>query len=407
MGTKQHIPDRTAGNRQNVSEVFAAFLKLGLTSFGGPIAHLGYFRKELVERRQWVSDGQFAQLLAICQLLPGPASSQLGFCLGLQKGGWAGALAAFVAFTLPSALLLFLFALITPQLSGLIGQTVIHGLKLVALVVVAHGVLGMIGKLCTDVRRRAIAVFAAALLVVAGSVWLQVFVIFLGAFLGFFLIDEVKDLPDSALQVNYGRKTGLALLAIFLGLLLCLPLLVQSSNSCMEFFTSFYRAGALVFGGGHVVLPFLEQALVDPGWLSRDDFMAGYGAAQAVPGPMFSLSAYLGAHLPAGSGGLLGSGLALVAIFLPGFLLVSAVLPLWHSLATYPAAARSIAGINAAVVGILAAALYDPIWVSAVYSIFDIVIALVGFVCLSVWRLSPLIVVLWCVFARLLTVSFF
>ena len=406
MGSEQQISDRTTGNLRNASEVFIAFLKLGLTSFGGPIAHLGYFRKEFVEHRQWVSDAQFAQLLAICQLLPGPASSQLGFCLGLQKGGWTGALAAFVAFTLPSALLLFLFALIAPQLSGPFGHAVIHGLKLVALVVVAHGVLGMTGKLCTDARRRAIAVFVATSMVVVGGVWLQVSVIFFGAFLGFFLIHDVKHIPERALPINYGRKTGSALLAIFLVLLFGLPLLVQSNNSCLEIFAAFYRAGALVFGGGHVVLPFLEQALVDPGWLSRDDFMAGYGAAQAVPGPMFSLSVYLGAHLPAGTGGLLGAGLALVAIFLPGFLLVSAALPLWHTLATHPSAARSIAGINASVVGILAAALYDPIWVSAVYSTYDIIIALVGFVCLAVWRQSPLIVVLWCLFASILTAFF-
>ena len=406
MGSEQQISDRTTGNLRNASEVFIAFLKLGLTSFGGPIAHLGYFRKEFVEHRQWVSDAQFAQLLAICQLLPGPASSQLGFCLGLQKGGWTGALAAFVAFTLPSALLLFLFALIAPQLSGPFGHAVIHGLKLVALVVVAHGVLGMTGKLCTDARRRAIAVFVATSMVVVGGVWLQVSVIFFGAFLGFFLIHDVKHIPERALPITYGRKTGSTLLAIFLVLLFGLPLLVQSNNSCLEIFAAFYRAGALVFGGGHVVLPFLEQALVDPGWLSRDDFMAGYGAAQAVPGPMFSLSVYLGAHLPAGTGGLLGAGLALVAIFLPGFLLVSAALPLWHTLATHPSAARSIAGINASVVGILAAALYDPIWVSAVYSTYDIIIALVGFVCLAVWRLSPLIVVLWCVFASILTAFF-
>ena len=406
IGPKQQIPDRTAGHRRNLSEVFNTFLKLGLTSFGGPIAHLGYFRKEFVEQRQWVNDSQFAQLLAICQLLPGPASSQLGFCLGLLRGGWTGALAAFFAFTLPSALLLFLFALIAPQLSGPIGQAVIHGLKLVALVVVAHGILGMTGKLCTDIRRRAIAVFVAALLLVGGGVWLQISVIFLGAFFGFFLLQNDKDLPDSPLLPGYGRKTGSALLAIFLILLVCLPLFVQGSNSCLDFFAAFYRAGALVFGGGHVVLPLLEQALVDPGWLSGNDFMAGYGAAQAVPGPMFSLSAYLGAHLPAGCGGLPGAGLALVAIFLPGFLLVSAALPLWHSMAKHPAAARSIAGVNAAVVGILAAALYDPIWVSAVNTVYDIIIALVGFVCLAVWRLSPLIVVLWCVFATMLTVFF-
>jgi len=401
MESRQHISERPPGGRHNVSEVFTAFLKLGLTSFGGPIAHLGYFRNEFVEKRQWVNDGQFAQLLALCQFLPGPASSQLGFSLGLLRGGWLGALAAFVAFTLPSALLLFLFALVAPQLSGPVGSAVIHGLKLVALVVVAHGLLGMAGKLCTDMTRRGIAVFSAVSIIIIGGVWLQIAIILVGAFLGLLLLHDESDLPESALPVRYGRKTGWSLLAVFILLLAGLPLFAHGSNALLAVFEAFYRAGALVFGGGHVVLPFLEQALVGPGWLARGDFMAGYGAAQAVPGPMFSLSAYLGAHLPGSNGGLLGAGVALAAIFLPGFLLVSSALPLWHTLSAHPASARSIAGINASVVGILAAALYDPIWVSAVHGVSDIVIAMVGFVFLFVWRISALFVVLWCVVASI------
>jgi len=407
MESQQLKPDRTTGHHQNTLEVLTAFLKLGLTSFGGPIAHLGYFRNEFVQKRQWVSDGQFAQLLAICQFLPGPASSQLGFCLGLLRGGWAGALVAFAAFTLPSALLLFWFAQIAPQLSGPIGSAVIHGLKLVALVVVAHGLLGMARKLCTDTGRRVIAVLAAILIVVVGGVWLQIAIILMGAFLGLILLDDVNDIPESALPVDYGRKTGWSLLAIFVLLLVCLPLFAHGSITLLAAFEAFYRAGALVFGGGHVVLPFLEYALVDPGWLAKDDFMAGYGAAQAVPGPMFSLSAYLGSHLPGNSGGILGAGVALMGIFLPGFLLVSSILPLWHTLASHPAAGRLIAGINASVVGILAAALYDPIWVSAVHAGSDIVIALIGLVLLSVWRMSALVVVFWCIFASILVAFFF
>jgi len=407
MESQQLNPDRTTGHHQNTLEVLTAFLKLGLTSFGGPIAHLGYFRNEFVQKRQWVSDGQFAQLLAICQFLPGPASSQLGFCLGLLRGGWAGALAAFAAFTLPSALLLFWFAQIAPQLSGPIGSAVIHGLKLVALVVVAHGLLGMARKLCTDTGRRVIAVLAAVLIVVVGGVWLQIAIILMGAFLGLILLDDVNDIPESALPVDYGRKTGWSLLVIFVLLLVCLPLFAHGSITLLAVFEAFYRAGALVFGGGHVVLPFLEYALVDPGWLAKDDFMAGYGAAQAVPGPMFSLSAYLGSHLPGNSGGILGAGVALMGIFLPGFLLVSSILPLWHTLASHPAAGRLIAGINASVVGILAAALYDPIWVSAVHAGSDIVIALIGLVLLSVWRMSALVVVFWCIFASILVAFFF
>ena len=407
MESQQLKPDRATGHHQNATEVFTAFLKLGLTSFGGPIAHLGYFRNEFVQKRQWVSDGQFAQLLAICQFLPGPASSQLGFCLGLLRGGWAGALVAFAAFTLPSALLLFWFAQIAPQLSGPIGSAVIHGLKLVALVVVAHGLLGMARKLCTDTGRRVIAVLAAILIVVVDGVWLQIAIILMGAFLGLILLDDVNDIPESALPVDYGRKTGWSLLAIFVLLLVCLPLFAHGSITLLAAFEAFYRAGALVFGGGHVVLPFLEYALVDPGWLAKDDFMAGYGAAQAVPGPMFSLSAYLGSHLPGNSGGILGAGVALMGIFLPGFLLVSSILPLWHTLASHPAAGRLIAGINASVVGILAAALYDPIWVSAVHAGSDIVIALIGLVLLSVWRMSALVVVFWCIFASILVAYFF
>ena len=407
MESQQLKPDRTTGHHQNTLEVLTAFLKLGLTSFGGPIAHLGYFRNEFVQKRQWVSDGQFAQLLAICQFLPGPASSQLGFCLGLLRGGWVGALAAFAAFTLPSALLLFWFAQIAPQLSGPIGSAVIHGLKLVALVVVAHGLLGMARKLCTDRGRRVIAVLAAVLIIALGSVWLQIAIILMGAFLGLILLDDVNDIPESALPVDYGRKTGWSLLVIFVLLLVCLPLFAHGSITLLAIFEAFYRAGALVFGGGHVVLPFLEYALVDPGWLAKDDFMAGYGAAQAVPGPMFSLSAYLGSHLPGNSGGILGAGVALMGIFLPGFLLVSSILPLWHTLASHPAAGRLLAGINASVVGILAAALYDPIWVSAVHAGSDIVIALIGLVLLSVWRMSALVVVFWCIFASILVAFFF
>jgi chromate transporter len=221
-----------------------------------------------------------------------------------------------------------------------------------------------------------------------------------------FLLHDVNDIQEGVLHLGYGRKTGWALLAAFLFFLVFLPLFAHGGNTFLEVFSAFYRAGALVFGGGHVVLPFLEQALVDPGWLTRDDFMAGYGAAQAVPGPMFSLSAYLGAHLPEDSGGLPGAATSMLAIFLPGFLLVTAALPLWHTLASHPAAARSIAGINAAVVGILAAALYDPIWISSVTTILDIIIALVGFAGLFFWRWSPLIIVLWCVFASILTTSF-
>jgi chromate transporter len=384
-----------------MGEVFGAFLKLGLTSFGGPIAHLGYFRREFVERRRWLDDSQYAQLLALCQFLPGPASSKLGFSLGLVRAGWPGALAAFVAFTLPSALLLFAFAAALPYLEGPAGQAAIHGLKIVALVVVAHAVLGMLRQLCPDPQRQSIAALVAAAIMVSGEPWGQIVAVALGAIGGAILCREVKPVPGAALELRYGRATGWTLLNMFAILLAALPLLAPASQ-LLAVADAFYRAGALVFGGGHVVLPLLEEAVVKPGWISTDDFLSGYGAAQAVPGPMFTLAAYLGARLPGAEGGLLGATVALLAIFLPGFLLIAGVLPLWRTVADRPLAARAIAGVNAAVVGLLGAALYDPVWTSAVGGSLDAAIALIGFALLAAWRASPLLVVLWCVLASML-----
>jgi chromate transporter len=382
-----------------LSEVFPAFLKLGLTSFGGPIAHLGYFRRELVERRHWVSESQFAQILAVCQFLPGPASSQLAFSLGLLRAGWAAAVVAVLAFTLPSALLLFAFAALLPQLSGTVGGAAIHGLKLVALSVVAHGVLGMARQLCPDFPRRAIAALAALFIVVAGQAWAQLVVVGLGAVAGLAFCRGAQLSASEGLYVRYGPRLGWTLLAIFALLLIGLPLASHGRDGLIALAEAFYRAGALVFGGGHVVLPLLQETVVRPGWISSDDFLAGYGAAQAVPGPMFSLAAYLGARLPGGEGGITGASVALTAIFLPGFLLVAGVLPLWSSIAGRPIAASAVAGINAAVVGLLAAALYDPVWTSAVRVPLDAAIALIGLVLLVRWRVSALLVVLWSVAA--------
>jgi chromate transporter len=380
-------------------EVFGTFLKLGLTSFGGPIAHIGYFRRELVERRKWIGESEFAQLLALCQFLPGPASSQLGFSLGLLRAGWAGALAAFVAFTLPSALLLFAFAALLPHVSGTLGEAAIHGLKLVALAVVAHGVLGMTRQLCPDTPRASIAAVAAATVLLAGQAWVQLLVVALGAAAGLFFCRNVQPVPGGGLQPRYGAQTGWVLLVVFALLLLGLPLAAEGREGLLAVAEAFYRAGALVFGGGHVVLPLLEETVVAPGWISRDEFLAGYGAAQAVPGPMFTISAYLGARLPGGEGGAVGAAVALIAIFLPGFLLVAGALPLWRAIAGRPAAAHAIAGVNAAVVGLLGAALYDPVWTSAVRGPLDLAIALVGFTLLAAWKASALLVVLWCVCA--------
>jgi chromate transporter len=383
-------------------EVFAVFLKLGCTSFGGPIAHLGYFRTELVERRRWVSDSQFGQLLAICQFLPGPASSQLGFSLGLLRAGWAGAVAAFLAFTLPSALLLLAFASALPLLAGPSGQALVHGLKLVALAVVADAVLGMARKLCPDLPRATIAVATAAALLLAGSGWMQLLVVAAGALAGLVLCKGgAIDVPSSV-RTGYGNRLGAVLLVLFMGLLVGLPLLPDQGGGLMALAEAFYRAGALVFGGGHVVLPLLEDAVVSPGWVGRETFLAGYGAAQAIPGPMFAFSAYLGAVVPTGYPAWAGAATALLCVFLPGFLLVAGVLPLWHRVSRSAAANKAIAGANAAVVGLLGAALYDPIFSSAVGGATDMAIGMVGFAMLQVWRFPAWVVVLWCASASLL-----
>ena len=392
---------RSHPTRGSAPEVFITFLKLGLTSFGGPIAHLGYFHRELIERRKWVDESAYAQLVALCQFIPGPASSQLGFALGLLRGGWAGAIAAFLAFTLPSALLLFAFAAFLPYLSGTVGNAAIHGLKLVALAVVAYGVLGMTRQLCPDPPRATIATIAVALILLSDQSWMQLLVVVLGGIAGLSVCRNAQPVAGDGLQLRYGPALGWALIAAFGLLLVGLPFLVEGGGSRLAVFEAFYRAGALVFGGGHVVLPLLEESVVSPGWVSQDEFLAGYGAAQAVPGPMFTLAAYLGARLPGSEGGILGATVSLGAIFLPGFLLVAGVLPLWRAIAGRPIAARVIAGVNAAVVGILGAALYDPVWTSAVQGPLDMAVALVGFTLLAAWRVSAIMIVFWCVTASI------
>lgn len=392
-------------NHGNVREVFMAFLKLGLTSFGGPIAHLGYFRTELVERRRWVNDEQFGHLLAICQFLPGPASSQLGFSLGLLRAGWLGALAAFIAFTLPSALMLLAFAAALPLLSGPIGQAAVHGLKLVACAVVAAAVLGMAKKLCPDVSRQTIAVLSAAALLMVASPVAQLVVVALAALAGVFILrGKVAVNSANALQVPYGARTGGLLIAVFTGFLVGLPILAASVGGLSTVAEAFYRVGALVFGGGHVVLPLLQESVVSSGGVSPDQFLAGYGASQAIPGPMFAFSAYLGTMLSPTANTCLSAATALVFIFLPGFLLVGGVLPFWQFVSKNHVASNAIAGVNAAVVGMLGAALYNPVFVSGIPSPTDFAIALVGFGLLVTWRVSPLGVVLWCVAASVLQV---
>lgn len=388
----------------SVREVLAVFLRLGMSSFGGPIAHLGYFNREFVERRRWLDVERFGQMLALCQFLPGPASSQLGFSIGLLRtGGWGG-VAAFVGFTLPSALLMFAFAVLSTHLSGAPGQAVIHGLKLVAVAVVAQGLLSMARRLTPDLPRLLLAALAALLVTIGGNAWMQLFVVALGALLGPWLCRSVTAHPDGRLPLRHGRRGGAALLAVFAGLLLISLLPWSGAPAWTQVTAGFYRAGALVFGGGHVVLPLLKQTVVDAGWLDGNSFLAGYGAAQAMPGPMFSLAAFLGERIGIGHSGALGATVCLLAILLPGLLLVSAALPFWQALAARNDAARVLAGVNAAVVGLLAAALYDPVWTSAVHRPLDVIVALSAFALLAWARWPALAIVGWCVAASLLTV---
>ena len=391
-------PPKSAGS---AFEVFRVFLGLGLTSFGGPMAHIAYFRAAFVERRGWIDAAGFAQLLALCQFLPGPASSQLGFAIGLQRAGLAGALAAFVAFTAPSALLLFALAAVAPMLQGLWWEALLQGLKLVAVCAVAHALLGMARSLCRGAVQAVIAIAAAVLLLLTASAGLQVVAIAVGAVLGAVLLHTQRAEPLASVELNSApspspRPALLWLLAFALLLLLSL-LPVLSSEGVAGLAAAFYRVGALVFGGGHVVLPLLQEALVAPGWLSREQFLAGYGAAQVVPGPMFSLAAFLGAGVDTGGPAWLGALIALLAVFLPGFLLLLAVLPFWQRLQMDAGARAALAGVNAAVVGLLAAAFVDPVLMEGVRSPLDVLIAAVGFAVLQWSRRSPLWMVAWCV----------
>ncbi len=391
---------KAPNNLHNIVDVFLAFLKLGLTAFGGPIAHIGYFRTEFIIKRQWLSEQQFSQLLAVTQFLPGPASSQMGFSIGLFRGGWLGAIAAFIAFTLPSALLLFAFAAIAHQLDNAIGMAIIDGLKLVAVAVVAHAVISMAQKLTPDWQRILIALFSFALLLIFNLAIMQIAVIILGGLAGWFLCRQQQLSADFRFLVNYGKQTAWILFSLFM-LLLILSLYAGSQLNTTNMLAGFYQAGALVFGGGHVVLPLLEQQTIATGWLTTDQFLTGYGAAQAVPGPMFTLATYLGAEIPTQLPAGWNALLATLAIFVPGFLLLLAMLPLWQQLAHLPNAGAVVAGINAAVVGLLAAALYDPIFTEGVNHWLDLLIALGGFLIIYVLKRSALWTVLFCVTASI------
>lgn len=375
--------------------VFRVFLRLGLTSFGGPIAHLGYFRDEFVARRGWLSESEYAELIALCQFLPGPASSQVGMAIGLSRAGIGGAVAAWCGFTLPSAILMILFALGLTQWGAALPADALHGLKLVAVAVVVQAVWSMARLFCTDSTRVLLAAAATVLVLWWPQAWMQVGVIVLGAVAGLALRRAAKPAEDSGLAVSLSSRTGLAMLACFLALLLLLPLAARySSSSDLRVFDAFYRSGALVFGGGHVVLPLLQAEVVTPGWVDADRFLSGYGAAQAMPGPLFTFAAFLGAAMSPEPGGWIGGLLCLIAIFLPSFLLVLGVLPFWSRLRGQRGVQEALAGVNAAVVGLLLAALYDPLWTTAVRDWRDAAWVVAGVAALMWAKLPPWLVVL-------------
>ncbi|HEX4194752.1 MAG TPA: chromate efflux transporter [Stellaceae bacterium] len=375
-------------------EVLRVFAKLGVSCFGGPIAHLGYFRAEFVTRRRWLDEETYADLVGLCQFLPGPASSQVGFSIGLMRAGFLGGLAAWTGFTLPSAILLVLFAYGASALSGPIGTGVLHGLKLVAVAIVAQAVWGMARSLCPDRARASIAVVAALIILFSSSPTAQIAAIALGGIAGFFFCRGTPPATGGHIAIPVSRNVGFVALALFFLILFGLPIARHLvASQAIALFEAFYRSGALVFGGGHVVLPLLRAAFVTPGWVGDDTFLAGYGAAQAVPGPLFTFSAYLGTVANTSFRGVPGAVLGLIGIFLPGILILIGALPFWDSFRRRLTAQALMRGVNAAVVGLLAAALYNPVWTSSVMTRQDFGLALVGFVLLTLWRTPPLIVV--------------
>jgi chromate transporter len=373
--------------------VFLTFLRLGCTSFGGPVAHLGYFRAAFVERQRWLDEATYADIVALCQFLPGPASSQVAVTLGIMRAGLRGGLAAWAGFTLPSAIVLILFALGVGREAP--GSGWLHGLGVVAVAVVAQAVWGMARSLCPDRPRATLMVAAASVMLLWPAALAQLVVLVAGALLGWAFMRQPVAALAGRLDFGLSRPAGLLALAGFFALLLILPLTAAAAHShALDLLARFYRAGALVFGGGHVVLPLLQQAVVPPGWISPGRFLAGYGAAQAVPGPLFTFAAYLGAAMTPGPNGVGGGLLCLVAIYLPSFLLLIGVLPFWDGLRRRAGVQAALRGVNAAVVGLLLAALYTPVWTSAIRGPADFAIGLAAFLLLVVWRLPPWLVVI-------------
>lgn len=392
LNTLQQEPGAAQGT---VAEVFGAFIKLGLTSFGGPIAHLGYFRSEFVERRRWLDDRSYSDLVALCQFLPGPASSQVGMALGLGRAGWAGLLAAWAGFTLPSAIALVLFAFGIAQYQGLAQSGWVHGLKVVAVAVVAQAVWGMAKSLCPDRPRAALAILSALLTLALPSALGQVSAIAVAGLLGWWQLKVPQPGGGQGHRYPVSRRLGLLALCLFCAPLIALPLWAAVTGSpTVKLLEGIYRSGALVFGGGHVVLPLLQSAVVPEGIVSSADFLAGYGAAQAVPGPLFTFSAYLGAVANGPLHGWIGGLALLLTIFLPAFFMLVGALPFWEGLRHRVGIQTAMAGINAGVVGILVSALYDPVWTSAIHGKADFGLALLSFGLLTVGRVPPALVVL-------------
>jgi chromate transporter len=388
---------REIERRGGVGEVFAVFLRLGLTSFGGPVAHLGYFHEEFVVRRRWLDEKSYVDLVALCQFLPGPASSQVGIAVGLSRAGYPGALAAWLGFTLPSAVAMVLFAYGVSVVGDAAGSGWLHGLKVAAVAVVAQAVLGMARALAPDRERATLAVAAAAIVLAFPSAAGQIGAILLGAIAGITLLRGDATTGHASLPLAVSRSVAAGALVVFFVLLIGLPLassVVQSQS--LALFDAFYRAGSLVFGGGHVVLPLLQAEVVPRGWVSNDAFLAGYGAAQAVPGPLFTFAAYLGAVMGPPPNGWVGALLCLVAVFLPSFLLVIGALPFWEDLRSRPAAQAALKGVNAAVVGLLLAALYHPVWTAGITRAADFALAAAAFLLLFMWKTPPWLVVILC-----------
>jgi chromate transporter len=373
-------------------EVFFTALRLGLTSFGGPIAHLAFFHEEYVKRKKWISEQAYADLVALCQFLPGPASSQVGMAIGLHRAGIPGSILSWVGFTFPSAIILIFFGFGMTLVDSMTSALWIYGLKISAVSVVAHAVFGMAKKLCPDRVRATIAIISSVLVLLINSIFVQIFVLGIFGLYGAYFLKNSNVLPHEPLK-SCSSKIGIISLTLFFGLLILLPSLRPISQT-FRLFDSFYRTGALVFGGGHVVLPLLQSEVIPAGWISNDLFMAGYGDANAIPGPLFAFSAYVGAVSSESPNGWTGAIICLIASFLPAFLIVLGVLPYWEKIRNIPKIRLSMFGLNASVVGLLLAALYHPVWTSAIFTLKDFALALFGFLLLQIWKFQSWMIVL-------------